>query len=551
MAIITEKIDNSINNLLQSVKTLADQRDAKSFSNLINTLSANVEKTQSSFVTKAAKTNTSSINKYALKDNHNQRVDREIDKNNKTDNKSNIDNKKTDSKAEVKNTDDIDNTTVDEKQEITSKEKEEVKEAIENLFNVLEIDLSQDEELKTKIEELVSNIETIEQASEILSKVEAMVEQSSLSTEDKEALSSAVALINNFNQKDQTLETESNSKVQPPNNQDIEINSNSKIKIETPAKVQTLEEEKIADIAKVFDKLAKKSASNKEQLDSKTELKLVDKTLETSAETIQEIDIEPIDNTKKENNNQNQQERKNPNKESFIEKVKEELRVEFKSQKIPAESGALSASDEVIKMAINEKPDYTVQSAPIEALSKNSKGVDINNLLNLKTIKSETSKFDSYNILNQIGDKLSELKDGRGQKLTMILRPNDLGRLSIELTTGARGLNGYIVAQNEDVRAYIEKNISTLQKQLSDSGVNVNNIQIKTQGSSDTTNWEGANHQDSKEEPKDNNNQNQQQKNQQFNKEKQETLANLSNYDLNYTKEFANVLNKTISYELN
>jgi hypothetical protein len=73
----------------------------------------------------------------------------------------------------------------------------------------------------------------------------------------------------------------------------------------------------------------------------------------------------------------------------------------------------------------------------------------------------------------------------------MVLRPLDLGRLSIELTSNQQGLTTHIMAQNEDVRAYIEKNIDSLRQQLSEAGVNVNSIQIKSAGSEGSTTYEG------------------------------------------------------------
>ena len=155
--------------------------------------------------------------------------------------------------------------------------------------------------------------------------------------------------------------------------------------------------------------------------------------------------------------------------------------------------------------------------------------------------------------LNQIANKITQANDST--KLNIVLRPNDLGRLSIELITNKDGLTTNIIAQNEDVRNYIEKNINNLRQQLSDAGVNVNNIQIKTAGQEGSTKYNGEyqqqneNNQNLNQENK-NNNQNHNQK-----RENQENihqqLANNANFDFHFAKDFTSILNKTMSYNIN
>ena len=162
-------------------------------------------------------------------------------------------------------------------------------------------------------------------------------------------------------------------------------------------------------------------------------------------------------------------------------------------------------------------------------------------------------------VLSALTNKITQLKDNMGQKLTMVLRPYDLGRLSIELISNNQGLTTQILAQNEDVRAYIEKNINVLRQQLADAGVNVNNIQIKTMGQEGSTNYEGnqnfAKNDDTNNNQNDNlnqqNNRNSQNNNQNNQKNINETLASMSTYDMQFTKDFSSILNKTLNYNLN
>ncbi|MBR3604988.1 MAG: flagellar hook-length control protein FliK, partial [Candidatus Gastranaerophilales bacterium] len=157
-------------------------------------------------------------------------------------------------------------------------------------------------------------------------------------------------------------------------------------------------------------------------------------------------------------------------------------------------------------------------------------------------------------VLNQVTNKITQLKDGVTQKLTMVLRPNDLGRLSIELISNQNGLTTQIMAQNENVRAYIEKNIDSLRQQLSEAGVNVNSIQIKTAGSEGSTNYEGNQNftkeqQENLNQQNNKDNQNNQQKND--NRGAKEALASMSNYDMQFAKDFSSILNKSLNYNFN
>ena len=159
-----------------------------------------------------------------------------------------------------------------------------------------------------------------------------------------------------------------------------------------------------------------------------------------------------------------------------------------------------------------------------------------------------TSKLDSSQVLSQITNKITQNTDG-SQKLTLVLRPNDLGRLSIELNNNEQGLSTNILAQNEDVRNYIEKNINALRQQLSDAGINVNNIQIKTMGQENTTNYDGNQNFNNQENSENFNNH--QQNNQQQKENNERYFANNFGYEFGTTKDFSGVFKNILNYNLN
>lgn len=277
---------------------------------------------------------------------------------------------------------------------------------------------------------------------------------------------------------------------------------------------------------------------------------------------IEEISMEDNSNIKVEN----LETEENLEKQIALEKIDENIL--NKAATIDAskanivESGALSVSDEVAKLSLEESGtiNSTTTKGGVIYDSASGNGSLIKNVVkpsfDFSTKMNSNIETSDNSVLNQITDKLQQLKDGQGQKLTMVLRPNDLGRLSIELVSNSSGLTTQIVAQNDDVRKYIEQNINTLRQQLNDAGINVNNIQIKTSGQEGSTNYDGnMNSQDNsafqEENSKQNNSGQNFKQNKQNHNEERQIFTTLQNFDHNFTKDFSSVLNKSISYSLN
>ena len=249
----------------------------------------------------------------------------------------------------------------------------------------------------------------------------------------------------------------------------------------------------------------------------------------------------------------------NLQKAIYTQELMEEMMVEVEVKTIPSQSGALSVADEVAKLAIGESNALNPITSAHGSVTYDSMGANaiIKNAASLmKSAQPQNTQTPSMeDILNQVSNKITQLKDNSGQKLTMVLRPNDLGRLSIELTHNQNGLMTQIMAQNDDVRAYIERNIDSLRQQLADSGVNVNSIQIKTAGQEGSTQYDGNQNlnreqQENLNQQNNKDNKNQQQ-NQNNNKNANEILSSMSNYDMQFNKDFSSILNKTLSYGLN
>ncbi len=241
---------------------------------------------------------------------------------------------------------------------------------------------------------------------------------------------------------------------------------------------------------------------------------------------------------------------------------------EAKNSSFLKDSGALSVSDEIIKLNLEETGTISsnTQNTNIIYDSASNNGIMISNMNNLKNIQLNniqtpqsadifSKNLESSDILNQITDKISDIQNSESKKLTVVLRPYDLGRLHIELITNKDGLTTNILAQNDDVRNYIEKNINTLRQQLHDAGINVNNIQIKTSGQEGSTRYDGnfntQNEQNNQNLNQQNNNQNQNNGQNKAYESEYQMFATKLNYDFNFVNDFSSVLSKTLNYGLN
>lgn len=242
---------------------------------------------------------------------------------------------------------------------------------------------------------------------------------------------------------------------------------------------------------------------------------------------------------------------------------------EAKNSSFLKDSGALSVSDEIIKLNLEETGTISsnTQNTNIIYDSASNNGIMISNMNNLKNIQLNNNiqtpqstdifskNLESSDILNQITDKISDIQNSESKKLTVVLRPYDLGRLHIELITNKDGLTTNILAQNDDVRNYIEKNINTLRQQFHDAGINVNNIQIKTSGQEGSTRYDGnfnsQNEQNNQNLNQQNNNQNQNNGQNKAYESEYQMFATKLNYDFNFVNDFSSVLSKTLNYGLN
>ena len=160
-----------------------------------------------------------------------------------------------------------------------------------------------------------------------------------------------------------------------------------------------------------------------------------------------------------------------------------------------------NASEQMFKMSLEKTFGAKAEAGNIQALQNNAQASNNathgeNQSLNLsnqnaqnkvqdfkQATASASSKFNEVqknDILDQITAKFDQLKNNGNAKITLTLRPNDLGRVVIEMSQDKNGVSATILAQNEDVKKLLEQDIEGLKTKLAQAGVQVDNVVIKT-----------------------------------------------------------------------
>lgn len=103
----------------------------------------------------------------------------------------------------------------------------------------------------------------------------------------------------------------------------------------------------------------------------------------------------------------------------------------------------------------------------------------------LNTLNNKTANVSENMILNQVSTNAAEgLKNSGLSKISMVLNPESLGKVTLELVNSAQeGLSAQFVAENKEVKEALSKNLDTLKQNLQDQGITVNNLVVKVQES--------------------------------------------------------------------
>ena len=136
------------------------------------------------------------------------------------------------------------------------------------------------------------------------------------------------------------------------------------------------------------------------------------------------------------------------------------------------------AQEQVIKLSVQNANNLN-QSLNVAATADTLTQPSFDKTLNNINVQAQGSKeLTNTDVLSQINSKINNLSE-ETSKVTIVLRPESLGKISIELVNGKGGLTAQMTTDNPQVKEVLDKNLDGLKNSLGNQGVNVNNVSVK------------------------------------------------------------------------
>jgi len=92
---------------------------------------------------------------------------------------------------------------------------------------------------------------------------------------------------------------------------------------------------------------------------------------------------------------------------------------------------------------------------------------------------TQNQTINQSDILLQVNSKFEQLQQQSNNKVSIVLQPESLGRVSVEIMNTKDGIIAKMTTDTQQVKELFDKNIESLKSSLSAQGVNVNNIKVE------------------------------------------------------------------------
>lgn len=151
--------------------------------------------------------------------------------------------------------------------------------------------------------------------------------------------------------------------------------------------------------------------------------------------------------------------------------------------------GQQSAQEQAIKLSIegNSTTESSNQNASLAGITTNS-ATQSSFAKTIDSVQTTTmpqmplpKELSQSEIMSQVNSKLNNLHDLGTTKISIILRPENLGKINLELINSPDGLMAKMTTDNAQVKEILDKSLDSLKDTLGNQGINVNSVSVKVE----------------------------------------------------------------------
>lgn len=132
-------------------------------------------------------------------------------------------------------------------------------------------------------------------------------------------------------------------------------------------------------------------------------------------------------------------------------------------------------------------PETTQNNLDLTAIATSTTQTSFAKTLDATQAQTQTNtapkELSQNDILAQINKQINtkNLQDESSTRVNIILKPENLGKISLELVNSKDGLTAQLTTENSQVKEILDKSLNSLKDSLNNNGVNVNNVSVKVE----------------------------------------------------------------------
>ena len=184
-----------------------------------------------------------------------------------------------------------------------------------------------------------------------------------------------------------------------------------------------------------------------------------------------ELVVDDVDSTMEENNSSSDE---NAQGETQDDNVKAEDKSELKKNFF---TSSVSEDVESVDTQADINNMQTVETVSVHKVHSQQSTMTVGTQTTASA--SNQVNISKEDVLAQIHSKLQMMNSSSNAKLTMVLNPESLGKVSIQLINTKDGLTAELQVASQTVKDILDSNLSNLKDTLSAQGVQVNDMSVK------------------------------------------------------------------------